>query len=62
MSERTQWVINGQEAPKPKAKKVLPYREALEITDKMGKGQAEFARGWNEMRERLIELGEMKAK
>lgn len=40
----------------------LPYREPVEITGKMSKGQEAFAQGYNEMRERLLELGEMKAK
>lgn len=40
----------------------LTYREPFEITDKTPKGQIPVIEGWNEMRTRLIELGEMKLK
>lgn len=40
----------------------LQYRDQVEVTNKMPDGQIAFAKGWNEMRERLILLGEMKSK
>lgn len=40
----------------------LVYREAFEITDRTAKGQIPVIEGWNEMRARLLELGEMKSK
>lgn len=40
-------------------RKPLPYRPAFEITDKMPKGQMTSAQWFNEMRERLLEIGEM---
>lgn len=56
IGERTGEVTEGSN------RKQLPYREELEIADKMPKGQIAFAHGWNEMRKRLLELGEMKSK
>lgn len=54
------WKINGQEVTSKR--EPLPYREALEITEKMPKGQQAFAEQYNQMRERLLLLGEMKPK
>lgn len=40
----------------------LLHRPPFDINDKMPKNQVPFAEGWNEMRERLILLGEMESK
>lgn len=40
----------------------LAYRPAFEINDKTTKGQAAGAASFNEMRERLLLLGEMEEK
>jgi hypothetical protein len=40
----------------------LAHRPPFDINDKMPKNQVPFASGWNEMRERLILLGEMESK
>lgn len=58
----TKWTIGGQEAPSNTTRKKLAYRPAFEITEKMPKGQQAGAQSFNEMRERLILLGEMEEK
>lgn len=57
--EEVTWSIGGETVS---SRKPLAYREPVEIIEKMSKGQAAFAQGYNEMRERLLELGEMKSK
>ena len=37
----------------------LKHQPVLEISDKSSKIQPSLIRGWNEMRERLLEMGEM---
>lgn len=63
MNEVT-WTVteaNGQVKTVGKIEQ-LPYLEAFEVTDKTPKAQLVTINGWNSMRARLIELGEMKAK
>lgn len=51
----------GSEEIKPMVKlEKLEHLGAFEINEKTPKGQALFIEGWNAMRERLLQLGEMK--
>lgn len=40
----------------------IPFLPPCEITEKMPKAQVAFAEGWNKMRDRLLEIGEMRTK
>lgn len=63
MNEITWTVTEPSGEVKVTGKRVqLSYQEALEVNDKTPKSQLPFIQGWNEMRARLIELGEMKQK
>lgn len=62
--EKIEWTVtepNG-EAKVVSNRKQLSYREEIEIDKDMAKGTKIFAEQYNEMRQRLIELGEMKSK
>lgn len=43
-------------------RKQLPYVEAFKFDDKTPKGQLATINGWNAMRQRLLEIGEMENK
>lgn len=64
MEQPVTWTVTeaSGEVKKVSSLKPLPYRDEVEVTDKMPKGQIAFAEGWNDMRARLILLGEMKSK
>ena len=63
MSEVT-WTVtapNGEVKVTSNRKK-LKYRDAFEIKETASKGQAAGAASFNEMRQRLLDLGEMETK
>ena len=58
MQRRPSAEPNEPKVIEPKREK-LKHRKVLEITTKTTSGQLPIINGWNEMRERLLELGEM---
>ena len=46
----------------PPTREKLIFRPMIEIDAKTSKAQVNFITGWNEMRNRLLELGEMEEK
>jgi hypothetical protein len=59
-----QWTVTeaSGEVKTTSDRKKLAYRQAFEITEKTPKGQAAGASSFNEMRQRLLDLGEMESK
>ena len=60
MQRRPSVEPNEPKAKEPIVKREkLKHRKVLEITNRTTSGQLPIINGWNEMRERLLELGEM---
>lgn len=59
-----QWTVTERsgETKKTSSKPKLAYRPAFKVSDKTPESQVAGANSFNEMRQRLLDLGEMESK
>lgn len=58
----TQWTVGERSGDVKTNRKKLTYRPAFKVTKDTPETQVAGANSFNEMRERLLELGEMESK
>lgn len=60
--EKIEWTVTTPDGVTTSTRPKMKHVTAQEESDKMSKAQLSWVRIWNEMRGRLIEIGEMEAK